>query len=229
MLQTRWLGWRALGLGLMLSVFSVATPALAQEEGGGNTWSMRAGGLRPGAIFEAELGFSAVPRLAYHRTINDWFSLGGLFSFDYMAYYLGPGAGFTPTITLQMPMRFSLYNRNNITVGLRTDPGVGFSFPAGGFVLSIIFDTGANVGYWVSPGKFMVGGGLQMPVSILIVPQTGGTALVWPLLFGPVIEFHPIPELALTADLKFGPHINSNPANNVNFGARMLVGVAYHF
>lgn len=206
--------------------------ALAEEGGGsdgGQTWTMRAGGIKPGSIFEGELGFSALPRIAYHYTIADGFSIGGMFTFDFQYYYLGPGATFTPGIGLQMPLRINLYNQNRISVGLRTDPGIGFSFPAGTTVINILLDTSVNVGYWAVPGKFLVGGGLQMPVAIAFATAGGNALLIWPLLFGPIIEFHPIPEVAITADLKFGPHINSNPANNVHFGARMLVGAAYHF
>jgi hypothetical protein len=48
-----------------------------------------------------------------------------------------------------------------------------------------------------------------------------------PILIGPAFEWHFTNDLALTAELKFGPHIMTD-GYGVDFGARFLVGIAYN-
>ena len=50
------------------------------------------------------------------------------------------------------------------------------------------------------------------------------SVLDWPILIGPFAEYHIIPPVALTLDVKAGPHLTS--FGNSGFGLRALFGLA---
>ena len=70
--------------------------------------------------------------------------------------------------------------------------------------------------------RFIVGGGLDVPIALAF---GGTTNLSMPILFGPLFEFHVTPPLAMTFNLRFGPHINST--GGTYFGLAMMAGIAY--
>jgi hypothetical protein len=56
------------------------------------------------------------------------------------------------------------------------------------------------------------------------------TAAVIPILFGPTFEIHPIHELGIGLNAKFGPAIQvAGGATNVVFGMRLGANINYHF
>lgn len=228
----------ALLAGLSLLVPSLAT---AQDSGGasdsgssaefdplssqisrGNraTWDALFAGPPRGGMFHGEIGFSALPKLAYHMGMSADLSIGASFAFDYG--YFAPRLAFTPGILLQVPIRYRIHESGQLSFGLRADPGVGMFF-GGNFVFGLLLNVGMNVGYAVN-NQIIVGGGVDMPIAIRIAD--GGSGLSWPLLFGPMFEMHVTPALALTADLKLGPWLDTG---GTTFGLKFLVGLAYRF
>lgn len=185
------------------------------------TWDALFAGPPRGGMLHGEIGFSGLPKVAYHMGMSNNLSVGGSFAFDYA--YFAPQAAFTPAILLQAPIRFRLHESGQLSFGLRADPGVGFIF-GNVFTFGLLLNMAFNVGYAVN-NQIIVGGGVDMPIAIRI--SDGGSGLVWPLLFGPMFEMHVTPAVALTADLKFGPWIDS--AAGAIFGLKFLVGVAYRF
>lgn len=196
----------------------------------GLSWNLLGGGIPSGgSIIEAGLGFSGLPHIAYHYGTGNTFSIGGSFSFDYA--YWAPDFAFTPGILLQAPMRISLSNSDSFTFGLRLDPGIGFVFPkGGGFLLGILLNASANFGIPIQ-NRFILGGGVDIPMALFV---GDATIFAIPLLFGPIFEFHVTPPLAITFDLKFGPHIDAGDApsgagSHVFFGMKIMAGIAYRF
>ena len=69
-----------------------------------------------------------------------------------------------------------------------------------------------------------------MPILIGFPTEYRDTFMAIPILIGPMAEWHFSPELALTADFKFGPHIMTDEYyDNSHFGIRFLLGLAYRF
>jgi len=231
---------RPVSLAAILLVGAIGSEAFAQDETPdvqtadvgdsgpmtqGLSWNLLGGGVPPGgSLVEAAMGFTALPRIAFHHSMSRSFSIGGMFSFDYG--YWTPDLAFTPSILLQAPMRLSLSDASNLSMGLRLDPGLGFSFPRGGFMFSVLLNVGFNVGVPIQ-NRFLVGGGVDLPFAILI--GGGRTGVAIPILFGPIFEFHVTPPLAITFDMKFGPAIYAGDGSAVAFGMKLLTGIAYRF
>ena len=185
----------------------------------GLSWDIMAGGIpSSGGLLQAELGFSALPRVAYHYTIDPNFSLGGLVALDYARW--APVTAFTTSLVVAAVGRYSVYRDDSWSIGLRGEPGVriGFDDP---FVFGILLNLQGHIGYTVEP-RLIIGGGIDVPME-LAVPDQGSAFFIAPLLFGGFAEFHVTPPLALTVDVKAGPHLNT--AGNV-FGMRILAGLA---
>lgn len=183
----------------------------------GLSWNLMAGGIPSGgALIEAALGFSGLPRVAYHYTMSPALSIGGMVSFDY-AYWL-PDAAFRAGLLLQAPIRMELMASDMLSIGLRADPGVGFAFDPGAF--SVLLNVGVNAGYTIE-NRMIVGGGLDVPMALFLQRNS---VFVVPLLVGPIFEYHVTPPLALTADVKVGPYITTR---GTDFGFKLMAGIAY--
>jgi hypothetical protein len=207
-------------------------PAPASSDEGdatvrGLSWDLLAGGVpSSGALIEGELGFSALPRVAYHYTLAPQLSVGGMVSFDY-AYWV-PNAAFTPALLLQVPVRYSLYRSATTSIGVRGDPGIAFSFSSDKrpFFFGVLLNASISAGFTLQ-NRFIVGGTLAIPIAYAIPTNGTTTDVIFPLLIGPFLEFHVTPPLALTFDLKMGPTFNSASAAGTLFGLAMMVGIAY--
>src|SRR5205823_3658488 len=72
----------------------------------GLSWDLMAGGIpESGSLVEGELGFSGLPRVAYHYSLSPDMSVGGMVTFDYA--YWAPAKAFAPSLLLQAPIRLS--------------------------------------------------------------------------------------------------------------------------
>ena len=185
----------------------------------GLSWDVLAGGVpSSGGLLHFDLGFSALPRATYHYTLLPGFSLGGLVALDYARW--APDTAFTSSLVVAGALRYSLFRSETWSIGLRGDPGVriGFDDP---FLFGILLNVQMHVGYSVEP-RVIVGGGIDVPMEIGI-PDQGSAFFSAPLLVGGFVEWHVTPVLALTADLKFGPHLNTT---GTIFGMRVLAGMA---
>ena len=192
----------------------------------GLSWDALGGGVpQSGGLLQAELGFSSLPRIGYHYTLAPGFSLGGLLALDYARW--APIEAFTTSMVIAVPVRYSVFRTETWTIGLRGEPGVriGFDDP---FLLGILLNLQAHVGYAVEP-RLIIGGGVDVPVEIGI-PDQGKAFFSAPVLIGGFAEFHVTPPLALVVDVKFGPHINTSGnvlrTEGTVFGMRVLAGLA---
>ncbi|MEO1335327.1 MAG: hypothetical protein AAFV29_06770, partial [Myxococcota bacterium] len=87
------------------------------------TWDILGGGIQEGVgVLQAELGFSALPRVAYHQSISSKMSLGGLVALDYARW--APDAAFTTSLVAAGTVRYSLLHNEEWTIGLRGEPGI---------------------------------------------------------------------------------------------------------
>lgn len=190
----------------------------------GLSWDVLGGGVpTAGAVGQLEIGFSGLPRVAYHYTTSPSLSIGGMVSFDYA--YWAPHFAFAPTLLLQVPVRYSLAHNDSITLGLRADPGLGFFFKGpntNAFTVGLLLNMSGSIGFSLQ-NRMIVGGGIELP---MVLGASGdGAFLRFPILFGPFLEFHATPPLAMTFDLKVGPHLTTG--QDTVFGLRLMAGVAY--
>lgn len=230
---------------LALPLAVLARSALAQEEEvvepistpgepivRGLSWDVMAGRIpRSGAIGQAELGFSGLPRVAYHHTIGEGMSVGGLIGFDYGLSV--PNNVFLPSLVVGVPIRYALFQDETMTVAVRAEPGLLFGFNPGIFGIQAV--VGGVIGFEVE-NRFVVGAGIDFPITFGIhtgdrlredVTDRDRVFLQMPILIGPVAEFHVTPPLAITLDAKFGP--NFDTADKIRFAMKLLIGAALRF
>lgn len=190
-------------------------PALVK----GLSWDILAGGVpTSGAIAQAELGITGLPKVGYHYSLKQGLSVGGSVGLDWGYYHVQK-----PLFALQLQgsVRYSLLRSESLSIGLRSDPGFLYNFATS--VFGITLPVGANLGYTVDD-RLIVGGGIDLPLLIAFSGEASG--LVVPLLFGPVAEYHVSPPLAVTLDAKLGPIFYSG-GGGADFGLKVMVGVAY--
>ncbi len=188
--------------------------------GGGGAWDAKFGDIPSGNVFEAEIGFPFAPRLAFHHALNSQMSVGGLFGVDY-GYY-APNGGVRVALHLGLPVRLSLLKDSKLSIGLRLDPGLFLGF-TGAFQFGLLLNAGVNIGYIVNP-MLTVGGGIDLPLGFVFTP---GFYAAIPILFGPVLELHVSPQLAILFDAKFGPWIGTGGGGGTTLGLKLLAGIAY--
>lgn len=187
----------------------------------GLSWDIGAGGVpRGGALFEAQLGFSGLPRLAYHYTLRRGFSVGGLVALD--LGWWSPTRAVRPGLVFAVPLRTTLYRDARWSVGFRAEPGLLFDVKSD-LVLGLTAPVSLAAGLTVED-RFIVGLAIDGPAGLLI-PTGGGSAVLGvPLLGGPTAEFHLTPPLALTFEAKFGPWWSTS---GTDLAVRVLLGAAY--
>ena len=186
------------------------------------SWDVLAGGVpTSGALLQVEAGFSGLPRAAYHYSLRRGFSVGGLVGFDYGLWR--PARTFGENLVLAAPIRWTVYRDPTWSVGARVDPGVVLGFQ-GGLAVGLMAHLQAHAGYSLE-NRIIVGGGVEVPL-LLNVPTRGGRATVFaaPILAGLIAEFHVTPPLAITADMKVGPHLATD---DVRWALKLMAGVAY--
>jgi hypothetical protein len=123
-----------------------------------------------------------------------------------------------------VPIRYSVYRDDTWGFVIRADPGLLFGFDPG--VVGVRAEISGIVGFQVED-RFVVGGGIDVPITFGIPTGGGSVFLAAPLLFGPVAEFHVTPPLAITLDAKFGPGFSTN--TKTLFAMRIHAGVALRF
>jgi hypothetical protein len=190
----------------------------------GLSWDVLGGGVpKAGGLGQLEIGFSGLPRVSYHYTLGPSFSVGGMVSFDYA--YWAPRLAFAPAVLLQAPIRYSLVHNDTLSFGVRADPGIGLFFKGpktSSFTIGLLLNVSASIGFTLQ-NRMIIGGGVDLP---MMLGASGDEAFFrFPILVGPIFEFHATPPLAMTFDFKVGPHIRTS-ADTV-FGFRLMAGVAY--
>ncbi len=187
----------------------------------GLSWDMLGGGIpSSGALLQGEVGFSGAPKLAYHHPLNESLSIGALVAFDYAQHR--PRSPLFSTLVAAVPVRYRLFHNRSTTIGLRGE--AGFVFGLRPFRFAFGLNLGGNAGFTFQ-NRFIIGGGIEMPI-VFAFPNGNTSGFVRaPLLFGPVVEYHLSPPFALTVDVKAGPVFQSNIG--IQFGLKAMVGVAY--
>jgi len=210
--------------GLALAAALFIAPSLAHAAPG----SMMFGAPKKQAIF-GELGYSGIPRAGYITPVGPRLALGGEFFLDIGAFNsLGTGVPGTLTIAGGVPVKILLSESQEILVGVGLTPGVGITVFRGDVDpnFALLLHSELNVGYKVNQ-QVIVGGGVNIPLTVSLGRASGA---VIPILFGPAAEFKMTPELALTGELKMGPHIAAGDVFAVTtFGFKFQVGIAYSF
>jgi hypothetical protein len=195
-------------------------PPVTSGGGGSPSWDAKFAGIS-GNHFQAEIGFPGMPKVGYHLGLSDKLEIGGAFMLG-LAYY-APDAAVTLGMYLSVPIRLALSRQNNLSMALLFEPGLAF-YQFDPFRFGILLNAGFNVGYAVNQ-QFVIGGGIDFPLGISF---TNGTYVAIPILFGPVIEIHPTPQLGVIFDAKFGPNIYAGSgASGTVFGMKIHVGIAY--
>jgi hypothetical protein len=180
-----------------------------------------------------ELGYSGIPRVAYMTPLGPTAAIGGEFIVDIGAFYsLANGAPGNVTIALGVPIKFVLSEDESIVVGTEFTPGLGVTFVGfgGSDLFDILLHSAIHVGYKASD-QIIVGGGVEIPLTIAISTGGGGSGAAIPILFGPMVDFSLMKNLSITGDLKLGPHIvaGSGLGGTTSFGFKFAGGVAYSF
>jgi len=193
-----------------------ASPALADD------WNTHFGGIPNAGLITGEVGFSMVPKVAYHHPLSNSVTIGGAFAFDLGYYY--PRGGTRFGIGLTAPIRISLADGAQWTTGLKLEPGFLFQFE-NRFAMALLLNAGFNAGYKVN-SQFTIGPGVDIPLAFGLTPAF---VFNFPILIGGALEFHPTQELAITFDMKFGPFIQASDfGSDAGFGMKIAAGVAYH-
>ena len=184
----------------------------------GVSWTVMTGQVpEDGAIVQFEMGFSGLPRAAYHHSIGNGLSIGAQVAFDYARNR--PDRAFDPAVIIAPTVRYRI-PYDSIDIGARAAMGMRLPGQAGrDFAFTL--DLEANMGFLVEH-RFIVGGGIAMPIAFGLGNLR--SVLDWPILIGPFAEYHIIPPVALTLDVKAGPHLTS--FGNSGFGLRALFGLA---
>ena len=194
-----------------------------------SSWNLMAGGNARGDVLQGEVGFSMLSA-SYHHSLSKSVTLGGMIGLDY-GLWAPDDPYFGAAVVLGMPVRFSLHEAARHGFTLRVTPGLYLGFDQPGrfndeFIPGLWLDVGFSGGYRFNHG-LVFGGGIDLPILIAFPTEYRDTFLAVPILIGPMAEWHFTNDLALTADLKFGPHIMTDDYYGTNFGARFLLGLAY--
>ena len=208
----------AFTLSLALVTFGANSVAHAEER-----WDYLFGGIKEGQMIAGSFGYSGLPRIEYHAGIDEGFSLGGAFVID-IGYYSPERGRIDLGMLLSAPMRFSLVRDSKLSAAIRLEPGVGY-FLIPDFNFGVLVNVGMSLGFRVNE-RVQVGGGVDVPLAVAVDPFV----LTFPVLLGPMLEIHPIKNLAVTVDLKVGPNVVAVSGDgDVEFGLKLAVGVAYQF
>ncbi len=76
-----------------------------------------------------------------------------------------------------------------------------------------------------------MGPGVDIPLTFTFgsIGNTNITQVYIPLLFGAGVEYLINPQMAVTGELKMGPHIIAGDLSSTNFGFKFMGGFIYYF
>jgi hypothetical protein len=167
-----------------------------------------------GGLIEGSVGFASLPRVGYHLSLGNGFSIGAVGGFDYALF--APEAVFDPAFYVAGAFRMSTRLDEVVRLGIRGEIGALVAQNRGA---ALVIDLSANIGFAVGR-DFIVGPGIDVPIAIgFRIPS-----LSWPVLIGGVAEYRLTPPLSVTLEAKIGPSFNA--PGSVTFGARILGGIA---
>jgi len=202
-------------------------PKLAKPRARGLSWSIKTGRIpASGGIVHGTMGFSGLPRIAYHHTFESDLSLGAMVGFD--VGHDHPKDAFDGALLVGVPIR---YRKAIGSLDLGIGGVVGVRLPGqNDHDLSILVEPEINLGFAVHH-RFLVGGGVTAPLWIGLGKgsrmDTDFINFDNAILIGPFIEFHVTPPLALTFEAKAGPYFTTEGREQTDLGLRTTLGIAY--
>jgi hypothetical protein len=207
---------------LVLSL-SIAVPAAAQrrtDTSATGRYSLL-GGETVGAgvdVVSGEFGWPSVTFGYTHGLSRD--SDVGL-RFDLLFGVEGASTASQFGVGFRVPMRMVAMRRDRLSVLLHFDPGLKI-FTYSPALFGISFPVGVIFGYQATR-EMVVAFGLDLPMTLYVSPSPV-QFLISPM-FGPALEYHVDPRLAVGVNTRFGPVINTRGGSE--FGFVMQVLLAY--
>jgi hypothetical protein len=125
-------------------------------------------------------------------------------------------------IGFRVPLRLTAMRRDRISVLVHIDPGLKI-YTTSPAIFGLQFPIGVVLGY-AAQRDLTVGFGVDLPMTLIVTPSP--VQLVLGPTFGPAVEFHVDPRLAVGLNTRFGP-IFSTRGGGSEFGFVMQVLLAY--
>jgi len=120
---------------------------------------------------------------------------------------------------VRVPYRVTLLRRDRVSVLAHVDPGIKL-YTTSPAAFGLQFPVGVTFGYSATR-DLVVAFGVDMPMTLLLTPSPV-TFFIAPT-FGPAVEFHVDPRLAVGFNTRFGPVINTNGGSNFGFVTQLLL------
>jgi hypothetical protein len=207
---------------LVLSLF-VALPAAAQrrvDTGSVGRYSLL-GGETVGAgtnVVSGEFGWPSVT-FGYTHGLSRDTDIG--LKFDLLFGVEGATEASQFGVGFRVPMRMTALRKDRLSVLLHFDPGLKI-FTYSPAVFGLAFPVGAVFGYSATR-EMVVAFGVDLPMTLYVSPSPV-RFLIAPM-FGPAVEYHVDPRLAIGVNTRFGTVINT--AGGSAFGFVMQLLLAY--
>jgi hypothetical protein len=207
---------------LVLSL-SIAVPAAAQRRTDSSATGRYSllGGETVGAgvdVVSGEFGWPSVT-FGYTHGLSRDTDIG--LRFDLLFGVEGATQASQFGVGFRVPMRMVALRRDRLSVLLHFDPGLKI-FTYSPALFGISFPVGVIFGYQATR-EMVVAFGLDLPMTLYVSPSPV-QFLISPM-FGPALEFHVDPRLAVGVNTRFGPVINTRGGSE--FGFVMQVLLAY--
>jgi hypothetical protein len=125
-------------------------------------------------------------------------------------------------IGFRVPLRMTAMRSDRISVLIHIDPGLRI-YTTNPAIFGLQFPIGVVLGY-AAQRDLTVGFGVDLPMTLIVTPSP--VQLILGPTFGPAVEFHVDPRLAVGLNTRFGP-IFSTSGGGSQFGFVMQVLAAY--
>jgi len=125
-------------------------------------------------------------------------------------------------IGFRVPLRMTAMRSDRISVLIHIDPGLKI-YTTNPAIFGLQFPIGVVLGY-AAQRDLTVGFGVDLPMTLIVTPSP--VQLILGPTFGPAVEFHVDPRLAVGLNTRFGPIFSTNGGGS-QFGFVMQVLAAY--
>ncbi|MGZ6124518.1 MAG: hypothetical protein ACXWLR_06135 [Myxococcales bacterium] len=209
-------------LKLVVLSLAIAIPAAAQTRGAAagtvGHYSLL-GGETVGAgtnVVSGEFGWPSVT-FGYTHGLSRDTDIG--LKFDLLFGVEGATQSSQFGVGFRVPMRMTAMRRDHLSVLLHFDPGLKI-FTYSPAVFGLAFPVGVVFGYSATR-EMVVAFGLDLPMTLYVSPSPV-RFLIAPM-FGPAIEYHVDPQLAVGINTRFGPVINTSGGSEFGFVMQLLL------
>jgi len=170
-------------------------------------------------VVSGEFGWPGISFGFTHGTSRDT-DIGArfdlLFGFEEISNASQFGIGF------RVPLRLTALRRDRISVLVHVDPGLKI-YTTSPAAFGLQFPVGATLGY-AATRDLTVAFGVDMPM-LLQLSGPGSVQFIFAPTFGPAVEYHVDPRLAVGVNTRFGPVISSRGGGSeFGFVTQLLLG-----